>query len=105
MINGLANNIASQITQTDRSTELWKHGACYVTVPMNDGVSPNNRTASMVLQQGNEGFYPLGKGVHDCANRNRVAKYCNITTDAIYYSSSRRPDTLCVTPQNNATAK
>jgi hypothetical protein len=43
MINGLANNIASQITQTDRSTELWKHGACYVTGPMNDGVSPNNR--------------------------------------------------------------
>jgi len=39
MINGMANNTAVQITQADRSTERWKHGACYVTVPMKDGVS------------------------------------------------------------------
>jgi len=39
MINGMANNTAAQKTQIDRSTERWKHGARYVAVQMNDGVS------------------------------------------------------------------
>jgi hypothetical protein len=43
MINGMANNTAVKLTQTDRFAVRWKHGACYVAVPMNDGVSQNNK--------------------------------------------------------------
>ena len=43
MINGMANITAVEITQTDRSAERWKHGACYVAVPMNDGAPQNNK--------------------------------------------------------------
>jgi hypothetical protein len=93
MINGKANNTAAMITQTDRSAERWKKGACYDAVPMKEGASPNNKMCQWYSNRVLQVFILMLKTflgqTRVCACRYRAAKCCHITTDVIYCSSLR----------------